>query len=133
MAERDKIWEVLGKSVKWEDVVRHAPKIVEAARVLYETSRQRQPRPAGSGSSAGAAGADPASDLTTRLADLEAQVGSLQDNEGQQAALVSDIARQLDALTGSVDALASRVQMLLWLAAGGLVAGLAALVLALVR
>jgi len=129
MAERDKIWEVLGKSVKWEDVVRHAPKIVEAARVLYE-SRQRQSRPATSG---GSAGPDSTSDLKTRLADLEAQVSSLQDNEGQQAALVSDIARQLNALTGSVDALASRVQMLLWLAAGGLVAGLAALVLALVR
>ena len=129
MAERDKIWEVLGKSVKWEDVVRHAPKIVEAARVLYE-NRQRQSRPAASG---GSAGPDSTSDLKTRLADLEAQVSSLQDNEGQQAALVSDIARQLNALTGSVDALASRVQMLLWLAAGGLVAGLAALVLALVR
>jgi hypothetical protein len=130
MAERGKIWEVLGKSVKWEEVVRHAPKIVEAARILYETNRQRQPRPAGSG---GSGGSDLSPDLKTRLADLEAQVSSLQDNESQQAALVSDIARQLDVLTGSVDALASRVQMLLWLAAGGLVAGLAALVLALVR
>lgn len=130
MAERGKIWEVLGKSVKWEEVVRHAPKIVEAARVLYETNRQRQPRPAGSG---GFAGPDPTSGLKTSLADLEAQVSRLQDNESQQAALVSDIAKQLGALTGSVDALASRVQMLLWLAVGGLVAGLAALVLALVR
>jgi hypothetical protein len=130
MAERGKIWEVLGKSVKWEEVVRHAPKIVEAARILYETNRQRQPRPAGSG---GSGGPDTTSDLKTRLADLEAQVSSLQDNESQQAALVSDIARQLDALTGSVDALASRVQRLLWLAVGGLVAGLAALVLALAR
>jgi len=127
MAERGKIWEVLGKSVKWEEVVRHAPKIVEAARILYETNRQRQPRPAGSG---GSGGSDLSPDLKTRLADLEAQVSSLQDNESQQAALVSDIARQLDVLTGSVDALASRVQMLLWLAAGGLVAGLAAPVLA---
>lgn len=130
MAERGKIWEVLGKSVKWEEVVRHAPKIVEAARVLYETNRQRQPRPAGSG---GSGGPDPTSGLKTSLADLEAQVIRLQDNESQQAALVSDIAKQLDALTVSVDALASRVQMLLWLAVGGLVAGLAALVLALVR
>jgi hypothetical protein len=130
MAERGKIWEVLGKSVKWEEVVRHAPKIVEAARILYETNRQRQPRPAGSG---GSAGPEPTSDLKTSLADLEAQVSSLQDNESQQAALVSDIARQLNALTSSVDALGSRMQMLLWLAAGGLVAGLAALVLALVR
>lgn len=127
MAERGKIWELLGRSVKWEDVVRHGPKIVEAARVLYETSRQRQPRPAGS------SGPDSASGLKTSLADLEAQVRRLQDNETEQAALVTDIARQLDALTSSVDALASRVQMLLWLAGGALAAGVAALVLALVR
>ena len=130
MAERGKIWELLGRSVKWEDVVRHGPKIVEAARVLYETNRQRQPRTAGSG---GATGPDPASGFKSSLADLEAQVRRLQDNETEQAALVTDIARQLDALTGSVDALASRVQMLLWLSAGALAVGVAALVLALIR
>ena len=123
MAERGNLWELLGKSVKWEDVVRHGPKIVEAARVLYETNRQRQPRP----------GPDSTSGLKTSLADLEAQVHRLQDNESQQAALVNDIAKQLNDLTGSVDALASRVRMLFWLGGGALVVGLAALVLALVR
>lgn len=127
MAERGNIWEMLGKSVKWEDVVRHGPKIVEAARVLYETNRQRRPRPAGSSEP------DTNSGMKTSLADLEAQVHRLQDNESQQAALVNDIARQLNDLTGSVDALASRVQTLLWLSGAALVAGLAALVLSLAR
>ncbi|HEX6861930.1 MAG TPA: hypothetical protein VF414_03885, partial [Thermoanaerobaculia bacterium] len=64
MAERGNIWELLGKSVKWEEVVRHGPKIVEAARILYETSKQRQQRSGGSASG---------SDLNAgRLADLEA-------------------------------------------------------------
>lgn len=125
MAERGNIWELLGRSVKWEDVVRHGPKIVEAARVLYETSKQRQQRSSGS---APGPGVD-----NGRLADLEAEVRRLQDNETQQAALVADIASQLETLTRSVDALASRVQLLLWLGGGALAVGLAALVLTLVR
>ena len=128
MADKSNIWELLGKSVKWEEVVRHGPKIVEAARILYETSRQRQqqaPGPAGS-----AAGPD----LNARhLAELELHVRRLEENETQQAALVTDIANQLETLTRSVDALAARVQTLLWLGGGALAVGLAALVLALVR
>ena len=125
MADKSNIWELLGRSVKWEDVVRHGPKIVEAARVLYETSKQRQQRSSGSA---------PGPDLDGgRLADLEAEVRRLQENETQQAALVADIASQLETLTRSVDALASRVQLLLWLGGGALAVGLVALVLALVQ
>lgn len=125
MAERGNIWELLGKSVKWEEVVRHGPKIVEAARILYETSKQRQQR---------SGGPAPGPDVSSgRLADLEAEVRRLQENEIQQAALVTDIANQLESLTRSVDALASRVQTLLWLGGGALVVGLAALALSLVR
>lgn len=125
MAEKGNIWELLGRSVKWEEVVRHGPKIVEAARILYETSKQRQQRPSGSA---------PGPDLNAgRLADLEADVRRLQENEIQQAALVSEIADQLESLTRSVDSLASRVQLLLWLGAGALLVSLAALALSLVR
>ena len=128
MAEKGNIWELLGKSVKWEEVVRHGPKIVEAARILYETSRQRQQR------SGGSAGSASGPDLNAgRLADLEAEIRRLQENETQQAALVTDIANQLESLTRSVDALGSRVQTLLWLGGGALVVGLAALALSLVR
>ena len=125
MAERGNIWELFGRSVKWEDVVRHGPKIVEAARILYETSRQRQQRAPGSQPGPDAAG--------HRLADLEGEIRRLQENETQQAALVTDIANQLETLTRSVDALASRVQLLLWLGGGALAVGLAALVLTLIR
>src|SRR5687767_9266419 len=100
MAEKGKIWELLGRSVRWEEVVRHAPKIVEAARVLYETNRQRHQR---SPESAGSRpGPDPASGLTARVADLELEVGRLQENEARQAALVADMAKQLEVLTQSV-------------------------------
>ncbi|MEA2562287.1 MAG: hypothetical protein QOH06_3791 [Acidobacteriota bacterium] len=128
MADKSKIWELLGRSVKWEEVVRHGPKIVEAARILYESNRQRQQ------SSAGAAGSASGPDVSARrLADLEAEVRRLQENETQQAALVTDIANQLESLTRSVDALGTRVQTLLWLGGGALVVGLAALALALAR
>lgn len=125
MADKGNIWELLGKSVKWEEVVRHGPKIVEAARILYETSKQRQQR-----SSAAAPGPEVNSG---RLAELEADVRRLQENEIEQAGLVADIASQLESLTRSVDALGSRVQTLFWLSGGAVVVGLAALVLALVR
>jgi hypothetical protein len=130
MAEKGRIWDILGRSVRWDEVMRHAPEIVGTARTLYEKNRQRQqqqrpgpePRP----------GPDPTPGLTARLAELEGQVRRLQDNEAQQSALVADMAKQLDALTGSVDALAHRVQILLWISGAALAAGIAALVAALV-
>lgn len=131
MAEKGKLWEILGKSVRWEEVMRHAPQIVDAARVLYEKNRQRQqqrqpsqerPQP----------GPDPTVGLTARIAELEAHVRRLQENETQQSALVSDVAKQLEALTGSLGALAARVQLLVWVSGGALVLGLAALIAALV-
>lgn len=131
MAGRGTIWELLGRSALWEDVVRHAPKIVEAARVLYETNRRRQQRPADAAGSS--PGSDPAAGLKNRLADLEVEVRRLQENETQQAALVTDIAKQLEALTRSVDTLATRMQIFLWLVGGALAVGLVALALSLVR
>jgi hypothetical protein len=128
MADKSKIWELLGRSVKWEEVVRHGPKIVEAARILYESSRQRQQQ------SPGATGSASGPDLNSRqLAELERHVRRLEENETEQAALVTDIANQLETLTRSVDALGARVQMLLWLGGGALVVGLAALALSLTR
>ena len=127
MADKSKIWELLGRSVKWDEVVRHGPKIVEAARILYETSRQRQQQAPGA-TAGSASGPDP-----RHLADLDNRVRRLEENETEQAALVTDIANQLETLTRSVDALGSRVQMLLWLGGGALVVGLAALALALAR
>jgi len=129
MAEKRRIWEILGQSVRWDEVMRHAPEIVGTARTLYEKNRQRQqqrpgpePRP----------GPDPAAGVTARLSDLEGQVRRLQENETQQSALVADMAKQLDALTGGVDALARKVQILLWVSGVALAAGIAALVAALV-
>lgn len=131
MAEKGKIWELLGKSVRWEEVVRHAPKIVEAARVLYESNRQRQQRSADP--SGPPPGPDPAAALKTRLADLEAQVRRLQENETQQAALVSDMAKQLEAVTKSLETLAVRTTLLLWVSVAALLLGLTGVILALLR
>lgn len=133
MAGRGTIWELLGRSALWEDVVRHAPKIVEAARVLYETNRRRQQRPADAADAGSSPGPDPAAGPKNRLADVEVEVRRLQENETQQAALVTDIAKQLEALTRSVDTLAVRMQIFLWLVGGALTVGLVALALSLVR
>lgn len=127
MAEK-RLWEILGKSVRWDEVMRHAPQIVDVARGLYEKNRQRQQqRP----ESRPGPGPDPTAGLTPRLADLEGQVRRLQENEIQQSALVADMAKQLDGLAGGVDALARRVHILLWVSGAALVAGIAALAAAL--
>jgi len=128
MAEKGKLWEILGRSVRWDEVMRHAPQIVDVARGLYEKNRQRQQQRPES-----RPGPDPAAGLTARLADLEGQVRRLQENEIQQSALVADMAKQLDGLAGGVDALARRVQILLWVSGAALAAGIAALVAALVQ
>ena len=126
--ERERLWEILGKSVRWDEVMRHAPQIVDVARGLYEKNRQRQQQRPES-----RPGPDPTAGMTARLADLEGQVRRLQENEIQQSALVADMAKQLDGLAGGVDALARRVQILLWVSGAALVTGFAALVAALVR
>lgn len=132
MAEKGRLWEILGKSVRWDEVMRHAPQIVDVARGLYEKNRQRQQQRPESRPGP-APGPDPTAGLTARLADLEGQVRGLQENEIQQSALVADMAKQLDGLSGGVDALARRVQILLWVSGAALVAGIAALMAALVR
>jgi hypothetical protein len=133
MAEKGRLWEILGKSVRWDNVMRHAPQIVDAARGLYEKNRQRQQQRPESPPGPGNPGPDPTAGLTARLADLEGQVRRLQENEIQQSALVADMAKQLDGLAGGVDALARRVHILLWVSGAALAAGIVALVAALVR
>jgi hypothetical protein len=128
MAEKGRLWEILGRSVRWDEVMQHAPQIVDVARGLYEKNRQRQQQRSESRS-----GPDPTAGLTARLADLEGQVRRLQENEIQQSALITDMAKQLDGMAGGVDALARRVQLLLWVSSAALVAGIAALVEALVK
>jgi len=130
MAEKGRLWEILGRSVRWDEVMQHAPQIVDVARSLYEKNRQRQQqRP----ESRPGPGPDPTAGLTARLADLEGQVRRLQENEIQQSALITDMAKQLDGMAGGVDALARRVHLLLWVSGAALVAGIAALVEALVK
>jgi len=133
MAEKRRLWEILGQSVRWDEVMRHAPQIVDVARGLYEKNRQRQQQRPESRPGPGNPGPDPTAGLTAHLADLEGQVRRLQENEIQQSALVADMAKQLDGLAGGVDVLARRVQMLLWVSGAALAAAIAALVTALVR
>ena len=132
MAEKERLWEILGRSVRWDEVMRHAPQIVDVARGLYEKNRQRQQQRPEYRPGPGP-GPDPTAGLTGRLADLEGQVRRLQENEIQQSALVADMAKQLDGLAGGVDALARRVQTLLWVSGAALAAGIAALVAALIQ
>jgi hypothetical protein len=130
MAEKGRLWEVLGRSVRWDEVMRHAPQIVDVARGLYEKNRQRQQQRPESGPGPGP---DPTAGMTARLADLEARLAVSQENEIRQSALVADMAKQLEGLARGVDGLARRVHIVLWVSGAALAAGIAALVAALVQ
>lgn len=133
MAEKRRLWEILGKSVRWDEVMQHAPQIVDVARGLYEKNRQRQQQRPERPESRPGSGPDPTAGLTARLADLEGQVRRLQENEIQQSALVADMAKQLDGIAGGFDALARRSQLLLWVSGSALVAAIAAIAAALIK
>jgi uncharacterized coiled-coil protein SlyX len=130
MAEKGRLWEILGRSVRWDEVMRHAPQIVGVARGLYEKNRQRQQQRPESGPGPGP---DSTAGTTARLADLEARLAVFQENEIRQSALIADMAKQLEDLAGGVDGLARRVRIVLWVSGAALAAGIAALVAVLVQ
>ena len=95
----------------WTTILLHGPTIVEAARKLYETAR-RPPPPSGPASG------DP---LKAEIASLRQVVETLTEQGVQHAALLADLAREVEhmrrrltlALTGAALALALSLLSLL--------------------
>jgi hypothetical protein len=87
----------------WRLLVDHAPTIVDAARQLYAGSRGTYRRP-------------PASERTTAsLESLQRAVEQLEAREVQQAAVLDELAGQVQNLTTALEVLRARVR---WALAG---------------
>jgi hypothetical protein len=95
----------------WKTLLVHAPTLVDAARHLYATTRSPAER------SPTTRGHDDVVALRRAVEELEAR-------EVQQAALVADLAKQVNALTTAVEVLRARIVFALVGAAAALVISL---------
>ena len=96
----------------WRTLLAHAPTLVDAARHLYATTRspaERSPTPRGH----------------DNIEALRRAVEEVEARETQEAALVADLAKQVQALTTALEVLRARIVF-------ALVGASAALVLSLV-
>ena len=106
--------------VPWRTIITHAPTIVETARRLYANSRQ--------------------SDGTARTAtrrlppdDLHHAVARLEEREIEQAALIADLAREVQQIATGVEVLRSRLMLATISGVLALVIAIAALIVSLTR
>ena len=102
------------RKVPWRSVLVHAPAIVDTARRFYGTTR----RP---GDETPNRSEDDIDALRRAVVDLEAR-------EGQQAALLADFARQVQAMANAIEVLRFRMLLALWGAAAALVVVVAAVI-----
>ena len=109
------------RKVPWRTVLVHAPAIVDTARRFYGTTR-----PPTTTDETPNRGDDDLDALRRAVVDLEAR-------EGQQAALLADFARQVQAMASAIEVLRFRMFLALWGAAAALVVAVIALVLVLRR
>ena len=107
------------RRVSWTMLLRHAPKAVDAARTLYDVTHRSSPRPD--------AHASTTRQDVDRMFDA---IDRLEQHATQQAAVVADLARQVQALATTVDALRTRLTAVT-LIGGSLLVVILALVLVL--
>jgi hypothetical protein len=106
--------------VPWRTIITHAPTIVETARRLYANSRQSD------GTAATGTRRLPADDLHRAVARLE-------EREIEQAALIADLAREVQQIATGVDVLRSRLMLATIGGVLALVIAIAALIVSLTR
>lgn len=106
--------------VPWRTIITHAPTIVETARRLYANSR------AGDGTAAAP---------MRRLGgdDLHRAVARLEEREVEQAALIADLAREVQQIATGLEVLRSRLMLLTIGSVLALAVAIVALIVSLAR
>ena len=107
------LWAWALRKMPWKTLLMHAPTLVDAARHLYATTRTPADTPPSR---------PRASDGIERL---QRAMEELEARERQQAALVADLAKQMEALATALDVLRARVLLALGGAGIALVVALA--------
>ena len=98
------LWTWALRKMPWKTLLVHAPTLVDAARHLYATTRP----PARDGAAGTRTG--------DGLEPLRRAVEELEEQATRQAALVADLAKQVETLTTAVDVLRARVVVALTVA-----------------
>lgn len=88
-------------NVPWKTILLHGPTLVEAARTLYAATRKA------------AAGAAPSEQAASGIEPLRRAVEALAEREVQQAALLADLARQVQDMATALDVLRARIVLTL--------------------
>ena len=109
------------KRLPWRTVLVNAPTILDTARRFYGTTR-----PPPTGDETAARSSDDLDALRRAVVELEAR-------EGQQAALLADFARQVQAMAAAIEVLRTRMLLALWGAAAALVVAIAVVIVLFAR
>jgi hypothetical protein len=105
------------------------PPIVSEARKLYEViSKDRNTR-----NSSPTVGVTKLSEVSSTLSDLRLKVEEMEAHDAKQAELISQIARQGEALSQGLQIVAGRMTTLLWIAASATIIAVIALVVAILK
>ena len=117
-------------SVPWKEVITTAPKVMDSGLRLYESVRNRnRTRPT--------QGTDPEIDslpeLRREMRGIQDRLGALEGNEVEQAELISQMAKQEEALLRGMQTMSSRLIVLCWALAVMSAVAVAALLVALLK
>ena len=107
-------------SIPWPALLGHAPWLVDSARDLYETLRNRREKPE-------------SQPLSATLEDISSRLDELEDHQTRQAELLSRMAAQEEAISRGLRIVSTRLLALALAALVAIILALIALVVAAVR
>jgi hypothetical protein len=116
-------------AIPWKMILTTTPPIVSEARKLYEViSKDRSTK-----NSSPTVGVTNLSEVSKTLSELRLRVEEMEAHDAKQAELISQIAHQGEALSQGLKILASRMTILIWMAASAIIVAVIALVVAALK
>ncbi|TCJ14673.1 hypothetical protein EZJ19_09510 [Parasulfuritortus cantonensis] len=125
-------WLTVLTSVPWSDVINNAPKVADGAKRLWQAMGRGRSGDAAVPVEASAAPA-PADAVPARVAALEAETAALRRQLLASGELIKELAEQNASLVERIELNRRRLVGVAWLTLAALLAGVAALVVALGR
>ena len=117
-------------AVPWNVILASAPTIVDTARRLYDRLREKS---ANGASLLASPESVSLPELATAIDELRPRLDALQANAAAQADLTARMAAQEEALSQGIQALSSRITLLLWISSAALLSSVIAVGVAVLR